>query len=454
MSPIPLLIDGIYLSAFFVFALLSVPFAKIRNSTLHAFTRNFWGHALPVLDGRPAVWFHAVSVGEAMVSVVSIKHLAATRPDLQMVLSISTRDGMAAAQCESLEASLLFAPFDFSWAVRRTFDAVRPVALIIAENDFWPNMLNEARRRNVPLAIFNTRMSVRELREHRWNAWLLRPGLKRAVWWGAITQQDADWIRHFFHVDPSRLEVTGSCKFDGIVRDPQDTKVEELRTLYGILPDEKILVAGSTHAPEEEILGGLFQSLSREFPRLRLILVPRHVNRCDEIACMLERQKITVCRTSLIADQPPTPGSVILVDSVGLLRDVWGLASFGFVGGSLARHGGQNPIEPCSYGVAVCLGPHTWNFQSVVEDFLGVQGAVQIGSANELESTIRHWLTDPENAIAIGQRARQLVAERTQARDRTIRGIESILPPPINAPRTNNEPGLEAQQQATAAGER
>ena len=425
---VSLFLDALYLFAFVAIGVLSVPFPRLRSNVLHAFTRNFWGNASPELDGRRVVWMHAVSVGESLACCDLMTSLCESRPDLQFVLSIGTSDGMAATLRERPAAAVFFAPFDFSWAVRRTFDAIRPVALVIAENDFWPNLLNEARLRKVPLAIFNTRMSPREQKEHRWNAWLLRPGLERACWWGTVTEQDAHWIRHFFGVMPPRLEVTGSLKFDGVVRDSNNPQTEIWRKQFGYSTDEQILVAGSTHSPEEDTVITLFSKLSSEFPQLRLVLVPRNVGRCGEIADLLKRKQVSFSVASQLTLFRETSAPVTLVDSVGILREIWGLADFAFVGGSLAPHGGQNLIEPASYGVPVCIGPHVWNFQSVVDEFLNAEAIVQVPSVRELELTLRHWLSNPDEARAIGMRGRRLVETHTRARDRTLRGIESVLP--------------------------
>ena len=422
------LLNSIYLFAFAIVVALAVPFSKVRREILPVFTRNFWGNLVPQLDGRSVVWVHAVSVGETLVCGPLIARLRFLRPDLQFVLSVGTVDGMTVALRELSETPVFYVPFDFSWSMNSVFDSIRPVALLIAENDFWPNMLQEARRRRVPLAIFNSRMSRREQIEHRWNAWLLRPGLQHTQWWGVVTDQDADWIRHFFRVPPERLEVTGSLKFDGAVRDLSNPRIQRLRDQFGLVFSERILVAGSTHSPEEELIVDVVMRLSSEFPNLRLVLAPRQISRCEKIEKLVRRKGVQIRRAS---DCPVdfTPSTfVTLVDSIGLLRDVWGLAHIAFVGGSLAEHGGQNLIEPASYGLPVCFGPHIWNFQSVVDEFLAAEGAVQIQSADELERTIRRWLINPLEAKQFGNRAAELIKNHTQAFDRTAYGVMSVFP--------------------------
>lgn len=422
-------LDVIGLVLFAITALLAVFSVRIRNDALHAFKRNFWGTRGPSLDGRPVVWMHAVSVGEMRICQPLLAYFTDHRPDLQFVLSVGTTDAMTAATRELPGTSLFFAPFDFSWAVRRTFDLVKPVALIISENDFWAQMLNEARRRHVPLAIFNTRMSPREQTEHRWNAWVLRPGLQRTAWWGAVTEDDARWIRHFFDVASPPLEVTGSLKLDGQTRDPQNPRTQELRRNLSFSSEHQIIVAGSTHETEERLIAAVAARLAVEFPNLRLVIVPRSISRAGEILHQLHREHLDVV---IGRDRSLNHAAFItILDSLGILQDLWGLADVAFVGGSFVRHGGQNMVEPASYGKPICFGPHTWNFQPIVTQLLNSDAARQVQSEAELESTIRNWLVNKAAAQEIGARAQAVVTSQTKPLRRTINGIRSILPEPM-----------------------
>lgn len=416
--------------AVFALACLIAPFKrKGRTDALHSFTRNFWGARGPSLDGRPVVWVHAVSVGEMRICQPVLAQLIEQRPELQFVLSLGTTDAMNVARSELPEISLFYAPFDFSWAVRRTFDSLNPVALIISENDFWAQMLNEAKQRNVPLAIFNTRMSPREQTEHRWNAWLLRSGLKRAAWWGAVSEQDAEWIRRFFHVDTPPLEVTGSVKFDGRTRDPLNPQTTELKRKLGFTDQHRILVAGSTHDPEEKLIAGIVDRIKSEASALRVVIVPRTISRAEQVFCDIRRVHDNAVLFSEIAEVASANAPLItVVDSIGLLQHLWGLADIAFVGGSLARNGGHNMIEPASYGKPVCFGPHVWSFQPVVDELLAANAAMQVQSEAELEAAIRNMLSHPDDAAGMGQRALAYTKAQGQSLRRTVQGILPVLP--------------------------
>ena len=433
------ILDLIGLFAFGVTSLFAIFSKKTRRDALHAFTRNFWGTRGPVLDGRPVVWMHAVSVGELRICRAVLSRLSEQRPNLQFVLSVGTSDAMAVARRELPSISSFYMPFDFSWAVRRTFDLLNPVALIIAENDFWAQLLTEAKSRAVPLAIFNTRMSPREQTEHRWNAWLLRPGLKRAAWWGAVSTDDAAWIRHFFEVTSPPLEVTGSLKFDGQIRDPRNPDTQELRRTLGFLPSQQILVAGSTHHPEEKLIAALATRLSMDFPNLRVVIAPRSASRADEvIEAIRQVHGDAPLRRQGERAGTSNPPLITVVDSMGILPSLWGLADIAFVGGSFVRHGGQNMVEPASYGKPVCFGPHVWNFQSVVTELLASDAACQVHSESELEMTIRNWLSHPEAARQVGTRGQAVVASQTEPLRRTVDGILPILPPPGPRPASHS----------------
>jgi 3-deoxy-D-manno-octulosonic-acid transferase len=393
-----------------------------------SFRRKLLGAPPRLPDNRPVVWIHASSVGEALVCRPVLERLRLLRPDLQYALSVTTSEGFGVATREFSDIPVFFTPYDFTWAVHRVFRALDPKLFVIAENDFWPNMLREAHRHGVPVAIFNTRMSRQERIEHALNQWLLRPALRKVRWWGAVTHEDAAWIQRFFKVGSPPLEVVGSLKLDGALRDPENPQTRELRAKFGFASCERILVAGSTHHPEERQLVEVIMSLADQYPMLRLILVPRNIERFGSVAGMLERRGIPFVRASAAGSPHSQSSLVTLVDSMGHLRDVWGLASFAFVGGSLARHGGQNMAEPASYGIPICFGPHVWNFQDVADELLAAGAAVQVESVDLLRSTIRHWLDHPQEAEYVGSQARDVVRRSGAAVRATVRGLLALLP--------------------------
>jgi 3-deoxy-D-manno-octulosonic-acid transferase len=217
-------------------------------------------------------------------------------------------------------------------------------------------------------------------------------------------------------------------KLDGVLRDRKNPQTRKLRAKFGFTSSERILVAGSTYDPEERQLVDVVVSLAHEYPMLRLILVPRNIERFPLVAKMLEGRGIRFVRDSAIRSPLGKSTLVTLVDSMGQLRDVWGLASFAFVGGSLACHGGQNMVEPASYGIPICFGPHVWNFQAVADELLAAGAAAQVDSEDGLRSIIRHWLDHPQQADRIGSQAREVVRQSGAAVQVTVRGLLTLLP--------------------------
>ena len=237
------LLNLIYLLILSYFSVCAVIPRFRRNDVLGGFVDKFLGRAPGQASGTPVVWFHAVSVGEALLCRPVLDGLRSLGSDLKFVLSVSTSDAFQIATREYPDVDVFYAPYDFTWSVRRACRTVDPALFIISENDLWPNLIREAGSRGVPIAVFNTRMSSREQVEHRWNGWLIRPSLRYVRWWGAVTQTDADWIARLFGVQSPSVEVTGSMKFNGVLRDRDNSQTQELKNLWQIKESDCVLVA-------------------------------------------------------------------------------------------------------------------------------------------------------------------------------------------------------------------
>jgi 3-deoxy-D-manno-octulosonic-acid transferase len=252
-------------------------------------------------------------------------------------------------------------------------------------------------------------------------------------------------IRHL-GAPAERVHVTGSVKYDGVTTDRENAKTQELGRIMGIdvtsprlTPragagdGELVWVVGSTQAPEEEIALGIYRRAVERFPNLRLILVPRHKERFDEVADLLTKSGLPFVRRSQLTPSPPhpfTPSSphpIILIDTLGELGAVWGLADVAFVGGSLTQRGGQNMIEPAAYGAAVTFGPHIWNFQETVDRLLEHNAAIQIRDAEELERVTLDLLADVEKRRRLGEAAQRFVLSQQGATGRTIALLENLI---------------------------
>ena len=420
-----ILLDLVYLLAL---VLLS-PWLLWRAARTGRYRRDLGAKLLgrvgaPNPRGKPAAWFHAVSVGEVNLLGTLVPAFRARHPDWLVVVSSTTDTGLAEARKRFADLSVVAWPFDFSWAVGAALDAVRPSLLVLTESELWPNALAAARRRSIPVVVANARLSPRSFRRLSRVAGLARRLLFRHVTHFAVQEQEYADRLAALGVPADKLTVTGSVKYDGAKASPS----EPLRTLLALSPPLRVsaslplvLLAGSTHAPEESIVLGVFSRLRASFPHLRLILVPRHPDRFEEVAALVGASGLPMVRRSRIVDPLPEMPAVVLLDSVGELGAAWGLADVGFTGGSLDGHrGGQSMIEPAGYGVPCVFGPHVWNFKDAARRLVEVGGAVMVPDAAGLERELAKLLADDATRERMGAAARDLVRRQQGATRRTL----------------------------------
>ena len=421
-----------------VVVLLAAPVLLYRILR-HGKYRTGWSEKLlgklpqrPTTHGEPRVWFHAVSVGEVLQLQSLVADLRSSRPACDVVITTTTTTGHAVARDRFPDCTVAYFPLDFSWSVHTAISRIGPSAIVLVELELWPNFIRLARRAGVPLALVNGRLSERSFRGYR----MLRPLMNRllATFQFLAMQNEiyAERIRQL-GAPADRTVVTGSIKFDGLQSNRNNHRTAELRQFFCLPPAHKVFVAGSTQAPEEELALDTYERLRHENTQLRLIVVPRHKERFEQVAQLIRKRGLPMLRRS-------NPGrdknvgtacqnqSVMLLDTLGELSACWGLADIAFVGGSMGSRGGQNMIEPSAYGAAVTFGPNTWNFRQVVEMLLDNSAACVVANGEELTARVRVWLLDPESACATGQRAKQLVAAQQGATRQTVELICGMLP--------------------------
>lgn len=381
--------------------------------------------------GVSRIWLHGVSVGEvqllASLAAELERQAAADRRRIDSVISSSTTTGLEVAARRFGPERSFPCPLDFSWAVHRVFDRVRPDLLVLGELELWPNLLAAAQRRDIPVVIANARMSEKSFLGYGRVRSLAAAMLRRIAVVSARSDDDAD---RFAALGARDVRVAGSMKFDGIRGDRRATEVDQLRRLAGITPDDIVFLAGSTQAPEERLAAETYLTLRDAHPALRLVIVPRHVERASEIGGILDSLGLAWQPRSRLATAAPDPAArVLLVDSTGELSWWWGTARMAFVGGSLdGRRGGQNMLEPAAYGAAVSFGPHTGNFRDEVARFLAADAAVVVADGPALTSFVARCLADPVWADGLGQRAAGLVAAQRGATTATARLVLDHLP--------------------------
>lgn len=421
------------LNLMYAVLLLAVSPWLLVSAVRHGKYRQGWGAKLagrvqvPPATG-PRVWLHAVSVGEVNLLTGLTNHWKQSRPDLDVVVSTTTVTGFALAKQRYPADRVFYCPLDFSWAVRRTFQIVKPDLLVLAELELWPNLIAQANRRGVPVAIINGRLSERSHRGYRRFRPLLRPSFSRL---SLVAAQDPSYAARFLDMGTpaDRLVVTGSSKFDDAPLSRETAEILAIRKRIGWRADQPIFIAGSTQAGEEEIALQLYTALSRQYPQLRLVIVPRHAERFAEVANLIEQAGWQCERWSrqanLAADW--SADRVMLVDTIGELRNWWGLADIAFVGGSLGDRGGQNMLEPSGYGAAVCFGPNTQNFREIVQRLLAADAAEVVADEDALTAFVKRMLDQPRLATERGARAQQVVRQHQGATEKTVQLLSELL---------------------------
>ena len=394
---------------------------------------------LPCCDaGVSRIWLHGVSVGEVQLLSVLAAEIRRQAENggrrVDCVISSSTTTGLEVAAKRFGTDHTFPCPLDFTWAVNRVLDKVRPDLLVLGELELWPNLLACAHARGIPIVVANARMSEQSAQGYGRIRPLVRRMLANVSLVIARSQEDADRFTSFAPPGGCDVIVTGSMKFDGVKGDRRAPDVAKLRQLAGFHDDDVVFLAGSTQAPEEQLALDAFAAAAAQHPRLRLVIVPRHVERTPEITALLDRSGLRwQLRSRLGSSVAPLPADlearVLLVDTTGELGWWWGTSQIAFVGGSLdGKRGGQNMLEPAAYGAAVAFGPHTRNFRDEVRRLLAADAAVVVADGAALAAFVRQCLETEGFAATLGGRAAELVASQRGSTAATAAAILRALP--------------------------
>jgi 3-deoxy-D-manno-octulosonic-acid transferase len=377
-----------------------------------------------VVGSRPSVdsiWVHAVSVGEVLAAKPLVERLKARFPATPVFVSTTTMTGNAIAQKALAGADgLFYAPFDWPRPVRRTLARVRPRLLVLVETEIWPNLIHEARRRGIRIAVVNGRISPRSFTRYRRIRRLLTHVLHEVDLFLMQSEAHAGRILAMGG-PPDRVRISGNLKFDALSR--AAANVDLTRLIAGGGP---LWVAGSTTAGEEEAVVAAFCAVRERHPDVRLLLAPRHPERFGAAAAVVEAAGLRCAKRSTL-DAPWTGSDVLLLDTLGELAQVYSLATVAFVGGSLVASGGHNILEAAIHGKAVIVGPHMENFQEIADVFLADRALIQVVSAEDLAEAVAGLLGDEARRLDIGDRARALVDRHRGALDRTVEALAALV---------------------------
>src|SRR5882724_2374236 len=369
-----------------------------------------------------SIWIHAVSVGEVLAVSHLIGELQKAYPSRPVFVSTTTTTGQQLARERFGEDHVFYMPLDFGFALRAYLRLLQPRLVILAETEFWPNLLHLAKKQGAAVAIVNARISDRSFPRYRRFRWFFAPVLSCVDMFLPQTEEDA---RRLCEIGAAgeRVQVSGNLKFD--IRPSSATKiVEELR--QAIRPDSPVIVCGSTAEGEEGPLLEALQSVLSTFPATIMVLAPRHPERFDKVANLVASRKLTLVRRSSWNAGTAITSNVFLLDTVGDLASVYALADIAFVGGSLVPTGGHNILEPAQHGVAIMVGPHTFNFREIVRIFEEGNG-ISVVTEENLSRQWMELLQHPEERKRLGERARELFAQHTGATQKTLRALAPLL---------------------------
>ena len=385
------------------------------------------------LTNRQVIWIHAVSVGEVNLCTQLIRALELRLPNIKFVVSTTTTTGMAELRRRlPTHISKIYYPIDRRTFVGRALAVINPEAIVLVEAEIWPNFLWRARDLKVPVFLANARLSDRSFRGYKRFGFLFRPLFASFAGVGCQNEEDAARLREV-GCRPEAVHVVGNLKFDAAKLDERRMlDVPALLRQLGVPPDAPILVGGSTHDGEEAILAEIAQRLRVRFPKLFLVLVPRHFERGNEVGRQLRERGVKFAYRNLIgANTQMADGEVecLLVNTTGELRFFYEHATAVFVGKSLTVAGGQNPIEPAALGKAMVFGPNMQNFADISRAFVRKNAAVQVDNPEALERAVAELLADKPRRAKLGRNALEVVSENLGALERTVEMILEKLEP-------------------------
>ena len=387
-------------------------------------------------DNRPILWLHCVSVGETNAARPIVKRILEEFPDYRLVISTTTKTGQNLAREMFAEhADLIFYfPFDWKFSVRRALHAIKPKIILVMETELWFNFLHEAGRSGARIFIINGRLSEKSFKRYL----IIRKMMIRVFHYVTLAlMQDAEAAKRIsgLGIRNSKVRVTGSIKFDQIVEESENSLTEEFKRRFAISSDEPLIVAASTHAPEEAIILNAFKEVWKksEGKLPRLLIAPRHPERFDEVAELIKNSGFDWTRRSEKASGRDESAEVILLDSVGELRAVFPLAEIVFVGGSLIPHGGQNILEPAIAKKPIVTGFYTMNFAEIVKEFLARNALIRLPELNENEAAPQlaaaffALLQNAERRKELGENAFAIIEKNRGATEKTLEFLRPHL---------------------------
>lgn len=373
------------------------------------------------------IWIHAVSVGEVNAVKSLIRELRKEYPEKNLVISTVTETANTIAKLlVEDDDRAIFLPLDLSFIIKRVIRKIRPSLFIIAETEIWPNLIWRLEREKVPIILVNGRISDQSFKGYKIVRFLLKGILRKISLFCMQTERDKKRILSL-GVLKEKVFLTGNMKFDTIDYRDFEEDYRDYRQKLDLKSTEELIVAGSTHPGEEEIILEVYEKLSVDFPSLKLLIAPRHPERAGNIAVLAIKHGFNPVRISQLTNQPTGQKIIFILDTIGKLISFYAISTVIFVGGSLVKRGGHNILEPAFFRKPIIFGPYMFNFRDICDLFLSNKAAIKVDNKQELFEEVKNLLDNPSEKEELGKRARILILENQGAVEKNISLIRSLI---------------------------
>lgn len=420
-------IDLIYFALLVPFGFALLVKSRLRKIFAFRINERLGNASLPAKKGGKRIWIHAASVGEVNLVKPLISKLSGRNEDV--VLSVFTDTGMQAANKAFPHLPVFILPLDFSFLIKKILKTANPDIIVLVESELWPNLITESRRQHIPIVLINARVTESSLKKYK-----LFSGFYRQLFdkFTVIAAQNAAVAERILSlgVRKNKVSVTGSMKYDLDYSQAETENAAASRAGFGFMPRDIVIAAGSTHAPEEEIILRIFARLCEKRQNLRLILAPRHIERLNDV----QNAVLKAGYDSVLYSETLKPGAAaqsgktcLIIDTVGDLMKIYAVADIVFIGGSLVSRGGQNILEPASLKKPVVFGDSMRNFAEPAQALLKNNAALQVKNEAELHDALEKLASGPDAAGLMGLKAAETIKTLQGATTKHLNLIYDII---------------------------
>ena len=429
----PIIFDSIYLAA----SVVGAPYILFKMLTSERHRSGLYqrfGFLSERISKKPGIWIHGASVGEVITARSIVEKIDQEFPEWETFISTSTNTGFSVAKQNFSDKTVFYFPIDLSWITKKVIRQIKPSYILLIELEIWPNFLTSVYEKNIPVIIVNGRISNKSLIAYKTISRISKTFhnslTNKTNIFCARTETDAQRFCDL-GIPNDRVFFTGTIKYDNIPAHIDEANKKKLAGLFNISDSDLVLMGGSTHEGEEEILLRLYENLSKTYSNLRLIIAPRHIERAGDVSRLIEKRGfIPLLKTDIKESNyqwQNTKKTIIIIDTVGDLVNIYSLANIVFVGKSLVPLGGQNMMEPAGLGKPVVFGPHVFNFKEELDLLLRNDAARMVESEEELHNTIEYLIKNPDAANEMGIKAQKVINEERGATEKNMGIIREAL---------------------------